>query len=512
MKTENRELKYLFSAKGIILSVIALIAAVAGVLFCVNVSRTYGSVKSHGNPVISKSDSAVENDSASPVMSYKELSYAYKSLNTTCVEWTDAGETEEGVESGLYFISKDNLQYCIYNSDSGALCGGDYTLADFNYMWLNSEDQGFYTIVNLGGKNIDLSGYYILARDSSYMYASRVLINCYEAETVDLDGTILTGTLLAPYAKVRYNDTYVFGQVLSDSTEGECTTYREIRFSGYYNVMGSQDEASFINDSVRAQAVRYLMEHNANGLYDGYTASSRVRKSDLEAIKELDLSGVIFKEDINRDLAMLPNLETLKLSGTNVTVLNLENHVYLTDLEINEAPLTSLNISGAPSLMRLSMENTTLTTLDLSKNTQLRILCLSGSPVGKFPAVEEPYLEYLDISNASIDEDNVTGVFYPSLKTLNASSNPGLRSINFKSFPNLESADLSDTSISSLVLPDDPKITYLRVSNTELIALDLTKIKHLYVCECYCKKLLVLTVNRYADKLYTYTTPSVVND
>ena len=506
---ENKELKYLFSAKGIILSVLALIAATAGVLFSVNASNAYKNVKTYGNPVISKSASNAEDDNVSPVMSYKELSYAYRSLNTTCVEWTDIGETEEGVKSGLYFISKDNLRYCIYNSDSASLCEGEYTLSDFDYMWLNSEDEGFYVVINLAGKNIDLSGYYILARDSSYMYASRVLINCYEAETVDLKGTILTGTLLAPYA--RYGETYVFGQVLSDTTEGECITYREIRFSGYYSVMGSQDEATFQNDAIRAEAVRYLMEHNDNGLYDGYTASGRVRKSDLEAVKELDLQGTIFKENINSDLSLLPNLETLKLSGTNVNMLELKNHPYLTDLEINEVPLVSLDLSGAPSLMRLSMENTTLESLDLSSNHQLRILCLSGSPVGKFPAVEEPYLEYLDISNASLDEDYVSGSYYPVLKTLNASNNPGLKGIDFKTFTNIESADLSDTSISSLELPDDPQITYLRVSNTNLMVLDLTKIKHLYVCECYSAKLMSLLVNRYADKLYAYITPTVRN-
>ena len=509
---ENKELKYLFSAKGIILAVLALIAATAGVLFSVNASNAYKDVKTYGNSVISKSTSTEDDDNSSPVMSYKELSYAYKSLNATCVEWTDVGETAEGTENGLYFISKDNLQYCIYDSDCSALCGGGYTLSDFNYMWLNSEDNGFYVIINLGGKNIDLSGYYILARDSSYMYASRVLINCYEAETVILDDAILTGTLLAPYAKVRYDKTYVFGQVLSDGTEGECITYREIRFSGYYSVMGSQDEATFLNDAVRAEAVKYLMTHNESGLYDGYTASSRVRNSDLGAVRELDLSGVIFKENINRDLAMLPNLETLKLNGTNVTVLTLQNHPYLTDLEINELPLVSLDLSGAPSLMRLCMENTTLTSLDLSANEQLRILCLSGSPVGKFPAVNEPYLEYLDISNASIVEDNVSGEYYPALKTLNASSNPGLRSIDFKSFKNVESADLSDTSISYLDIPDDPKITYLRVSNTNLILLNLTKIKHLYVCECYSEKLKSILINRYADKLYAYIEPTVVNN
>ena len=507
---ENRELKYLLSPKGIILSVIALIAAAAGVLFSVNAANTYRGVKSYGNPVVSLSNSSSSQEEITPVISYKELSYSYRSLNSTCVEWTDMEDVPEGTDSGLYFISKDNLQYCIYDSDSAALCEGKYTLSDFNYMWLNSEDEGFYVIVNLAGKDIDLSGYYVLARDSGFMYASRVLINCYEAENVDLSGAILTGTLLAPYAKVKYDGTYVFGQVLSDSSEGECVTYREIKFSGYYSVMSSQDDAVFLNDSVRAEAVRYLMTHNDSGLYDAYTADSRVRKSDLDAVKELDLRGTIFKEDVNRDLALLPDLEKLLLSGTNVTSVSLGNHNYLTDLEINEAPLTALDISGAPSLMRLSLENTSLTSLNIDNNTQLRILCLSGSPVGRFPSVSEPYLEYIDISNASVEEDNITGELFPALKTLNVSSNPGILGVDLRTFPKAESVDVSGTSITMLSLPDDPAITYLRASDTKILTLDLTKIKHLYVCECYSDVLSRLIVNRYADKLYAYITPTVV--
>ncbi|MBP5632494.1 MAG: hypothetical protein J6Y21_07035, partial [Clostridia bacterium] len=163
-----------------------------------------------------------------------------------------------------------------------------------------------------------------------------------------------------------------------------------------------------------------------------------------------------------------------------------------------------------PSLMRLSLENTALRSLNIDNNTQLRILCLSGSPVGRFPSVPEPYLEYLDVSNASIEETIISGDIFPALKTLNVSSNPGVRGVDMRTFTKLENLDISDTSTSVLVLPDDPAITYLRASNTNIISLDLTKIKHLYVCECYSDVLTNLIVNRYADKLYTYVTPTVI--
>ena len=506
---ENRELKYLFSVKGIILAIIAVALAVTGIVFCVNAVKAYDGVVSYGNSVVLSGGSSSSGDNTSPVISYKELSYNYTTLGSTCIEWTDAADVEEGKGSGLYFISRDNLRFCIYDTDSDALCGGSYKLSDFKYMWLNSEDDGFYVVVNLAGENVDLSGYYILARESGYMYASRVLINCYEAKTVDLGGAVLTGTLLAPYAEVKYDNTYVFGQVLSDSTSGECVTYREIRFSGYYTVMNSQDDAVFSNDVVRQEAVKYLMEHNENGFYDSYTASSRVKNSDLGAVRALDLSGAIIKGDLNADLAKLSNLESLKINDSDVTLLNLADHPALTDLEVNNTPLASLDISGCTSLMRLSLENTQLRSLDLSKNGQLRVLILAGSPVGKFPKEDLPYLEYLDVSRTELDEDEVSGDNCPALKTLIASENPGLRGLKLPSFMALESIDISDTSVSNLIVPENTALTYLRLSNTLIQMLDLRNIKHLYSCECYSEKLTLLVVNRYADKLYTYVTPVV---
>lgn len=507
---ENRELKYLFSVKGIILSVIALAAAVTAIVLSVSLSETYGSVTNYSANIVRSSTSSSEESGSTPVMGYKELSYAYRALSSTCVEWTDADDVGKEGESGLYFISKENLQYCIYDSDSEALCGGTHKLTDFNYMWLNSEDNDFYVIVNLAGKNIDLSGYYVLARDSGYLYASRVLINCYEAETVDLTGAVLTGTLLAPYANVKYDGTYVYGQVLSDNVSGTPLTYREIRFSGYYSVMGSQDEAAFVNDAVRSAAVAYLMSHNENGLYDGYTKDSKVRKSDLGAIKELDVSGSILKGDISGDIAKLSNLEVLRLSRTNLTSLTLPSLPALRELEMNDTPVVSVDLRGAPGLMRLSLENTSLKEIGLDENKELRILILAGSPIEKFPQAQLGSLEYLDISNAALNEKVVTGFAMSSLKTLLINSNPDLQGLNVPSFVSLENIDASDTGISEFHVLANAKLVYIRLNDTKILNLDLTNIKHLYLCECYSESLMNLVVNRYADKLYTNVTPTVM--
>ena len=56
-----------------------------------------------------------------------------------------------------------------------------------------------------------------------------------------------------------------------------------------------------------------------------------------------------------------------------------------------------------------------------------------------------------------------------------------------------------------------PQLKYIRVSGTRIATLDLTGIRHLYVCEAYCDDLVELKINRYADTLYSNIVPTVVN-
>ena len=508
---EKRELKYLSSPKGIILASVAVVSAAVAIFFSFRAART-GAGETAGPSVVTRSGNSAGSDDYSPVMSYKELSYVYGGLSSTGVEWTDEEQTADGAKKGLYFISRDNNQFCIYDADSVDLCGKGYTLDDFDHIWMNSEDEGFYVVVNLAGKNIDLSGYYVLARDSGYTYASRVLVNCFEAETVDLTDSIFTGTLLAPYAHVKHGDNYVFGQVLCDSSEGEPLADREIRFTGYYSVINSQNSVIFANDAVREAAVRYLMEHNTNGLYDRYTESSLLRKSDLDAVKELDLSGKALKDSISQDLAMLTGLEVLDLSFTNVTSLELKDHGYLRELNVSSAPVSSLDLSGAPLLMKLEADGTALRSLDLGANERLEILSLHGTGLGRLPEGSWPELRYLDIGATDFADGFFRGDRFPSLTTLIASGNPELKGVDLSTFAALESIDFSGSGLGELVIPQDSALTYLRLSDTKIKNLDLTPLKHLYVCEIYSEALEELTVNRYADSLYANITPTVVQN
>ena len=135
-----------------------------------------------------------------------ELSQELLSLEPSAVEWNKKGENPE--DQGLYFISKENVDHAVYNVDSENLCNEGYTFEDFEYIWINSESDDFNIVINISGSHIDLSDYYILVREEKGLYASRVIINCYEAQEVILNNTIVTGTILAPNADIKYENTY----------------------------------------------------------------------------------------------------------------------------------------------------------------------------------------------------------------------------------------------------------------------------------------------------------------
>ncbi len=261
-------------------------------------------------------------------MSYGELSEAYASLQSTCEVWTELTkeDAQQGKRGGLYCISKDNLEFCIFHADAEALLDGTYTLDNFDHLWMNSEHNYFYMVVNLAGKHIDLADYYVLARDDTFMYASRVLINCYEAETVNLNGSIYTGTLLAPGATVTCQDTYLYGQILAKDVEGDCLTNKEVIFTGYRAIMDGLGVVKFQNDGVRIGAIRFLKAHNTDGQYDGYTDASPVMKRDLQDITQLTIADCSLV-GLEQDLAKFPNLTSLKIQRTDLTSLSLLGQV-----------------------------------------------------------------------------------------------------------------------------------------------------------------------------------------
>ena len=168
------------------------------------------------------------------------------------------------------------MDYAVYNVDSGNLCNEGYTFEDFEYIWINSESDDFNIVINISGSHIDLSDYYILVREEKGLYASRVIINCYEAQEVILNNTIVTGTILAPNADIKYENTYIYGQVRGKTYEGTIGFSSDIAFTGYNEVMSLMYGVEFEHEAVKKRVIELLKDQDTEGRYKNYDLSSTV--------------------------------------------------------------------------------------------------------------------------------------------------------------------------------------------------------------------------------------------
>lgn len=451
----------------------------------------------------------------------RQLSNDLLNLEANEKEWAKKDEDPE--DEGLYLISENNDKFLVYHIDSENIADGGYTLYDFTYMWINSEDDDFYAVINISGKRVDLSNYYILVRDETRNYASRAIINCYEATEVILNNTILTGTIIAPNAHVYYEDTYVYGQVHAKSYEVTMKFHREIVFTGYANLMYDLVYADIKVDAVRIAAIEFLVENDTLGTYSHYTSESKLRLADTQVITSLVLDDKDV-EEIGSDLAFFENLTHLSINNTNLSRIDLTyapglkylsiNDTSVAELDISHTPyleylsafnteISSLDLSNTPNLyymnlddtnieeldtrnlqmlLNLSIRNTPIKDIDLSSNTKLINYACAGTilPVPDLGSLKN--LEYLDLSNTNLESIEIGS---DSLKVLDISRNEKLSSFDFSLFPNLEKLDISSCNISEFNFEKAGKLKVLNASFNKFSTIDLSELPTLTNAELY---------------------------
>ncbi len=488
----------------VILSFFALLVMGAVLTVLLYTADTYKPVSPRGENLVSFAPvTDFTHGAQEEAMSYRELSEVYKSLKTTCEAWTSV--TPEDVQAnkkgGLYFISQGDQEFCIYHADSGSLLEAGYTLQNFDHIWLNSEHNFFYMVVNLGGEEIDLTDYYVVARDETAMYASRVLINCYEAETVRLNGAVFSGTLLAPQATVICEDTYVYGQILAKEITGTKKADKDIPFTGYQAITDGLGEVSFRNEGVRIAAVNFLKTHNEDGRYDAYTEESQILRRDLQAITQLSIQDCSL-ESLEQDLAKFKHLTSLKIHRTNLTQISLIGQGGLVELEITDTPLASLDLTDVPLLKRLVLDRTELTELSLFAVPDLSVLSYQGTALGWMDYTVLPKLQYLDCSGSGITQEVITGETLSALVTLRIEKNVEITEIDVASFPKLSRLDCAACTLTEIDLAHFPLLSYLRCSDNQISELDFSGFKQLYRVECYGDSLKSMIVTNWAEAAY----------
>ena len=449
---------------------------------------------------------------------YAQMSKRFSEFEPNSTAWTLLGTQQDdsasnGGKGGIYCISTDNVRYTVYNIDINNICDG-YALDDFNHMWINSEDKDFYVVVNISGKKIDLSNYYILVRDETGLYASRAIINCYEATEIILNDAIVSCSLLAPNAQVQCNNTYVFGQLLAPEITGTLALNKDIKFTGEEQIKEFMNIVKFQNDEVRKAAISYLKNNDPYNKYTNHDANSNLWMDDLESVTELRINAYgEALENIQEDLKLFPGLKRLVITNAQIDSLDLSPYTELQDIEVSHSTVSDINVTGLSKVKRLMIEyDDNLKTIDLSQMPALEILSYNDTPLGWLDFSVCPMLRYLDCAAVEMSGDlkTITGETLQNLETLIIRYNRNITLIDFASFPKLKTVDCSHCSITKFNMKGCTTIQYFKGSYNKTTKIDFSYCTSLKEVEVYYKSLKQVTLPDNVWRAYFFDNCKVI--
>ena len=161
----------------------------------------------------------------------------------------------------------------------------------------------------------------------------------------------------------------------------------------------------------------------------------------------------------------MTNLETLDITGSKVTSLDLSNNTKLTSITAADTKLTALDVSMLPELTYLNVGASPIESLDLSNNTKLTYLCVSGCA-----------LKELNVS--ALTELTVLDCAYNNLTALDVAANTKLVGLY------CNGNKLTELNVSAL-----SSLARLNCEHNQLAALDVTANSNLTVLNCGRNKL-----------------------
>ncbi len=206
----------------------------------------------------------------------------------------------------------------------------------------------------------------------------------------------------------------------------------------------------------------------------------------------LILLGVYSNENLANLSCMNNYLDELDLTGClNLGLLNISNNEFST-IDVADLPL-----------INFYAENNQLTKIDVSKNRQLVELQLGNNRLKEIYIYENENLVYLGLENNSIKEIDVSNcpylitlnVSFNPITSLDLSNNPDLMQIYLERVPieTINNKPISDTSFAmysilwdlnvastsfdSLDLSKNPILSYVNISESEIVKLNISDIR-----------------------------------
>lgn len=190
-------------------------------------------------------------------------------------------------------------------------------------------------------------------------------------------------------------------------------------------------------------------------------SSSKISAIDLSQnprLKSLNVSSTPITELKLENNSELVTLKCNSLSALQNTTLVLENHPYLETLVCDNSKLTKLIVSGCPELLKLYCYTNNLTELDITNSPKLTLMHCYGNNISKLDFSKAIKLRELECDK-SIVNLNLSACMELNTLEFHTDYTDELREINLGSVPGITSLDLDIYSLSSDIEPYTFKIT-----------------------------------------------------
>lgn len=397
---------------------------------------------------------------------YSSISARLAKQKATGEPWTEIDKDPK--RTGFYCIETNEVgNKIVYNLDPNNICGRK--MSEYNYVWVDAVNTGFYALINIKGEVVDLSNYYILVHDDSGNLASRLVINCPEAKVVKLADTILTGTLLAPNANIEYDNTTVYGMVYGKASTGSRAFYREIPFENYELMLKDQGTPVTFENAMMASLVFQNLKSNNPAQYSTYANTYQLTTVDLENVITFNASNAII-DDFMGDLDGMVNLESLTVSGSKLKKLDISKLSKLKQLNLSETKIQEFIIP----------DNCPIEELDIS-GTQL----VSALDFKRFPNLKKITIQKCNFKGFSKETSDILS---KQLEHIDFCSNGSLTSFDFKQYTKLKYIGADETGLSTIDVSKNPELLEIHADYTKIKNLDVSankKIKRVYAYGSY---------------------------
>jgi len=132
------------------------------------------------------------------------------------------------------------------------------------------------------------------------------------------------------------------------------------------------------------------------------------------AVEEVNLSNL---PKLNFVFLNNNHIKALKLDGTDVGFLNVENNLIeninlsnarsIRDLTLTGNPLTDIELSNLQDLKALTIHDTGISTLDISYNQDIEVLGAKGNNIESIRFYNNPILKGVNITNNPLNKDTL---------------------------------------------------------------------------------------------------------